>query len=93
MLRIAIVGCGKIADQHVPAIRRVPDCQIVSLCDQELLMARQLGERFGVSNCFSDLGKMLIETAPDAVHITTPPQGPNFTLALAPNQGPVGAQR
>jgi len=80
MLRIAIVGCGKIADQHVPAIRRVPDCQIVSVCDQELLMARQLGERFGVSNCFSDLGKMLEETAPDVVHITTPPQG-HYPLA------------
>lgn len=80
MLRIAIVGCGKIADQHVQAIRRVPGCQIASLCDQESLMARQLGERFGVSKCFSDLEKMLDETTPDVVHITTPPQG-HYSLA------------
>src|SRR4029450_10835104 len=26
MLRIAIVGCGKVADQHVEAIHRVRDC-------------------------------------------------------------------
>ena len=59
MLRIAIVGCGKVADQHVLAIRRIPDCKIVALCDRELLMARQLGERFGISKCFSDLKEML----------------------------------
>ena len=54
-MRIGIVGCGKIADQHVAAIRRIPDCQIVALCDRELLMAKQLGERFGITACFSDL--------------------------------------
>ena len=42
-LRIAIVGCGKVADQHVQAIHRIPDCEIVALCDRELLMAKQLG--------------------------------------------------
>jgi predicted dehydrogenase len=80
MLRIAIVGCGKIADQHVQAIQRIPDCQIVSLCDQEVLMAKQLGERFGISDCFSDVTKMLEESSPDVVHITTPPQS-HYTLA------------
>src|SRR5437870_2057825 len=79
-LRIAIVGCGKIADQHVLAIQRIPDCRIVALCDRELLMAKQLGERFGVLECFSDLQEMLRATTPDVVHITTPPQN-HFSLA------------
>ena len=79
MLKIAIVGCGKIADQHMLAIRRLADCKIVSLCDRELLMAKQLGERFGVSECFSDLAEMLRATTPDVVHITTPPQS-HFSL-------------
>jgi predicted dehydrogenase len=52
----------------------------VSLCDQELLMAKQLGERFDISACFSDLTEMLRETSPDVVHITTPPQS-HFSLA------------
>jgi predicted dehydrogenase len=80
MLRIAIVGCGKVADQHVDAIHRVPDCEIVAVCDRELLMARQLGERFGISACFSDLKEMLQSTSPDVVHITTPPQS-HYPLA------------
>ena len=79
-LRVAIVGCGKVADQHVDAIHRVADCKIVAVCDRELLMARQLGERFRISACFSDLQEMLRSTSPDVVHITTPPQS-HFTLA------------
>lgn len=80
MLRVAIVGCGKIADQHVHAIRRIPDCRIVSLCDRELLMARQLGERVGIEECFSELAELLKTTSPDVVHITTPPKD-HFALA------------
>ena len=80
MLKIAIVGCGKVADQHVQAIHRIPDCAITAVCDRELLMAKQLGERFGISKCFSDLKEMLQTVCPDVVHITTPPQS-HFTLA------------
>jgi predicted dehydrogenase len=80
MLRVAIVGCGKIADQHVQAIARIPDCGIVSVCDRELLMARQLGERCGVSQCFSEVAELLESTSPHVVHITTPPQA-HFSLA------------
>src|SRR6266516_5163516 len=80
MLRIAIVGCGKIADQHLQAIRRIPDCVVVGLCDRELLMAKQLGERTEINTCFSDLQEMLQMASPDVVHITTPPQS-HFRLA------------
>jgi predicted dehydrogenase len=80
MLRIGIIGCGKVADQHMDAIRRIADCKVVAVCDQELLMAQQLGERFGISACFSNLSQMLEATAPNVVHITTPPQS-HFALA------------
>jgi predicted dehydrogenase len=80
MLKIVIVGCGKVADQHVQAIHRIPDCEIVALCDHEPLMARQLGERCGVSACFSDLKEMLGAARPSVVHITTPPKS-HYSLA------------
>ena len=78
-LRIAIIGCGKIADQHLLAFRRIGDCEIVALCDREVLMANQLGERFGITACFADAAEMLRVAKPDVVHITTPPQG-HFSL-------------
>ena len=77
---MALIGCGKVADQHVQAILRIPGCKIVALCDHELLMAKQLGERTGVTTCFSDLSEMLQTTRPDVVHITTPPQS-HFPVA------------
>src|SRR5437667_1451718 len=80
MLKIGIVGCGKIADQHVDAIHRIPDCEVVALCDREPLMAKQLGERFGISACFSELSEMLEAALPDVVHITTPPKS-HYSLA------------
>lgn len=80
-LRIALIGCGKIADQHVQSIQRIPGCEIVATCDREVLMARQLAERFAVPHVHEDASRMLAEVKPDVVHITTPPQG-HFPLAL-----------
>jgi predicted dehydrogenase len=80
MLRVAIVGCGKIADQHVQVIRRIPDCTIAGLCDRELLMAKQLAERFEINAFFADLRELLATTSPDVVHITTPPHS-HYALA------------
>jgi predicted dehydrogenase len=80
MLTIAIIGCGKVADQHVHAIHRIPDCRIVAVCDREPLMAKQLGERFAISACFSDVKEMLRTASPNIVHITTPPQS-HYSLA------------
>lgn len=74
MLRIGIVGCGKIADSHASQIQRIKGTEIVAACDREPLMAQQLCERFGVKQQFTDLGEMLETARPDLVHITTPPR-------------------
>jgi predicted dehydrogenase len=80
MLRIAIIGCGKVADQHVAAIHRIPGCEVVSVCDCEPLMAKQIAQRFSIAKCFSDLQEMLHAVSPDIVHITTPPRS-HYSLA------------
>jgi predicted dehydrogenase len=74
MLRVAIVGCGKIADAHASQIQRIKGCEIVGVCDRELLMARQLFQRFPVKQYFDDLTELLRVARPDVVHITTPPE-------------------
>jgi predicted dehydrogenase len=73
MLRVAIVGCGKIADHHAQQIQRIADCEIVAACDREELMARQFAQRFRVNRWFDDINQMFEEAKPDVVHITTPP--------------------
>src|SRR3989441_4214040 len=82
MLKVAIVGCGKIADAHAEQIQRIAGCQIVGVCDREPLMARQLYERFQVARYFADLDELLHETRPDVVHVTTPPRSEEHTSEL-----------
>ena len=82
MLRVALVGCGKIADDHAMQIQRIPGCEIVGVCDNEPLMARQLADRFQIRQCFSELNVLLTDAKPDVVHITTPPQS-HFAIAKA----------
>jgi predicted dehydrogenase len=80
VLKVAIIGCGKIADSHASQIGRIEGCEIVGVCDREPLMAQQLAKRFPVKRAFSSLTELLDEAKPDVVHITTPPQG-HFDLA------------
>ena len=82
MLRVAIVGCGKIADTHAFQIQRIDGCEIVAVCDTEPLMARQLAERFRVKRYFTDLTELLNECRPAVAHITTPPDS-HFKIAVS----------
>ncbi|HXV13460.1 MAG TPA: Gfo/Idh/MocA family oxidoreductase [Candidatus Krumholzibacteria bacterium] len=79
-LKVAIVGCGKIADAHVEEVGKLAAAEVVAVCDREPLMAEQLAARYGVPRHFSDFAALLTEVRPDVVHITTPPQS---HLALA----------
>ena len=81
MLRVAIVGCGKIADDHASQIQRIEASELVAVCDREPLMAEQLAARFPVKRHFSDLAEMLKQVHPDVVHVCTPPQS-HFAVAM-----------
>lgn len=80
VLKVAIVGCGKIADAHALQMQRIAGCEIVGVCDREPLMAQQLAERFPVKAHYTDVTELLRDARPDVVHITTPPQT-HFDLA------------
>lgn len=79
-LRVALIGCGKIADQHILAINRSAVSKVIAACDREPLMAKQLAERFAIDSTYSDAAEMLAKARPDVVHISTPPEG-HFPLA------------
>jgi predicted dehydrogenase len=80
MLKVGIIGCGKIADAHATQLQRISGCEIVGVCDREPLMAEQLYERFPVKAWFTETGDFLHRAQPDVVHITTPPET-HFDLA------------
>lgn len=74
MLNIGIIGCGTIADAHADSIQWTPGAKLVAVCDAEVLMAKQMAERFDAGQYFTDPKEMLKRCRLDAVHITTPPQ-------------------
>lgn len=74
MIRVGIIGCGRIADQHAIEIKKIPDSEIAACCDKEKLMAKQLAERFGIKHYYNDINELLDNESLHVVHITTPPQ-------------------
>jgi predicted dehydrogenase len=71
-IRVALVGCGQIADAHLQQIARIPFADVVAVCDVYQDLADQAAARFNVPQTFVDADRMFAETQPDVVHITTP---------------------
>ena len=74
MIKVGIIGCGKIADDHAGQIQHIQGAEIVGVCDKEELMAKQLYERHKIKSYFNDVDELLNLAQPEVVHITTPPQ-------------------
>lgn len=73
-LRIALIGCGQIADAHLQELRKIDRAMVVAVCDRHVDLARQAAARFEVDRYYDDAVTMLREMKPDVVHITTPAQ-------------------
>jgi predicted dehydrogenase len=72
-LRVALVGCGQIADAHLQEVRKIADAELVAVCDRQADLAEQAAARFKAPARFTDLGELLEVTRPDVLHVTTPP--------------------
>ena len=72
-LRVALVGCGQIADAHLQEIPKTGCAEVVAVCDRQRDLAEQAAARFAVPGTFDDLGLMLESACPDVLHVATPP--------------------
>src|SRR5215211_214370 len=82
MLKGALIGCGAIAREHLIALAQLENVQVVGLCDLSPARAEATAERFGIKKWCTSYQQLLTETAPDLVHITTPPSS-HFSIANA----------
>jgi UDP-N-acetyl-2-amino-2-deoxyglucuronate dehydrogenase len=71
VVRVALVGCGRIAKNHFEAIERVPGLALSGVCDSAPERAKAAGEANQVP-WFTDYDKMLASVACEAVAICTP---------------------
>jgi len=71
-LRVGIVGCGIIANAHLPYVRSAGG-EPVALCDLSIAMSSELADRHGVQRVYRSVADMLDCERLDAVHVLTPP--------------------
>ena len=88
--RVAVVGAGYFSQFHLQAWVGMPDVDIVGLCDIDPARAEALGQRFGITERFTQAQSMLDACAPDLVDVVLPPAnqaGVSSALWHAPSNG------
>lgn len=72
-VRVAIYGCGEFANQtHIPNLRKLPNVEIVALCDANPQALQATGEAFGVERRYQDAHAMLAEESITALYSVIP---------------------
>lgn len=72
MLKIALMGCGRIAGRHSDLLGHgeVAGAELAAVCDVDMSKAKLIGEKFGVPY-YQDIGDLLETENVDAVSILT----------------------
>lgn len=70
-MKVAIVGCGFIADKHAAAIRNIEGAQLVAVCDKVPAAMERFVEEFWAEP-FQDIEVMLDRVEVDVVCVCTP---------------------
>ncbi len=71
-LRVAVIGCGGIAQAHMKVWKTFPDVEIVAGCDIDPDRLKVMEETHGVKENFTDWKQLLKKVKLDAVDICTP---------------------
>ncbi|MDB5280401.1 MAG: gfo/Idh/MocA family oxidoreductase [Ferruginibacter sp.] len=71
MLKVALIGAGKMGISHLSILGGYANADIVGVCDTSKMVTDFL-TKHGRFNCFSDYNKMIAETKPDAVVVAVP---------------------
>jgi predicted dehydrogenase len=93
-LRVALIGCGYFATNHLMAWQQLDGVEIVAVCDLDEAKARSAATRFGAARWFTNADKMLREVPSDFVDIVTTMPSHRELVTLCANAGlPVIVQK
>src|ERR1051326_4933104 len=71
--RVAIIGCGAVAQHHARHLTTCGDTRLVAVVDSNRVAAEAFAGRWGVQQVHRTIAEMVEAGEVDAVHITTPP--------------------
>jgi len=73
MLRVGLVGCGRVAHHHVRFVKERSDACVVGVVDSVRQAADAFALKYNIPNAYQTIHELLNSSQPDVVHITTPP--------------------
>ncbi len=71
MLRVSLIGAGKMGISHLSILGAHPSVEVVGVCDTSK-MVNDFLSKYGKFKCFTDYQKMVEEVKPDAVVVAVP---------------------
>ncbi len=72
-LRVGVIGAGAITQiAHLPVLKKMKGIEVRALCDNDVVKARALADRFGVADTFDDIEELLRYEELDAVLLSSP---------------------
>jgi predicted dehydrogenase len=71
--RVAVIGLGRIAAEHLKYLAGAPHIDIVGLADLSPALRRLASLQFDEKRLYESSAEMLADTSPDVVHVLTPP--------------------
>jgi predicted dehydrogenase/kynurenine formamidase len=93
-LRGVCVGAGYFSRFHLDAWGRIPEVEIVAVCDLDQAKAQRAAEEYHIPQTFANLETALDAVRPDFVDIITPPAAHLPLIELAAGRGlPVICQK
>ena len=72
-IRVATVGTGYFSQFHYDSWTRLPEVELVALCNRSPDQAHDFADKYQIPEVFSDFDQMLAKIKPDLVDIITPP--------------------
>jgi predicted dehydrogenase len=70
--KIAVVGCGGIAQTHMKAYAKMPHVEVVAGCDIDPKAREHFSNTWGVEKTFENWNEMYEAVRPDGVNVCTP---------------------
>lgn len=71
MVKVGLIGAGKMGISHLAILGAHPDADVVGVCDTSKMVIEAM-EKYSPFPCFTDYKKMLSQAKPDAVVIAVP---------------------
>ncbi|WLP90755.1 Gfo/Idh/MocA family oxidoreductase [Gordonia sp. NB41Y] len=85
-LRIAIIGCGKVAGNHARALRQVDGVELIACCDTQIDRAQRFAADHGIPGARDSIDAVLA-LRPDAITVCTPHPAHESAVVAAAEAG------